>query len=103
MTKPIEYELTTNHELDLFEALREETKLVELHTFTLNVAKAMLKKIAGDADYITIDGRRVLQIIRTRPARFDSRAFKAYDHRLYESFMRPADAEVVTLRWVDKP
>ena len=100
MAGPNEYELTSDHELDLFENLREETKLVELHQAALNIAKAMLKKIAGDAEFITIDGVRVLQIIRSRPNKFDARAFRTYDPALYERFVREADAEVVSLRWV---
>jgi hypothetical protein len=100
MTGPIEYELTGTDQLDLYEGYLTELKELEIHGAALSLAKMLLKKLAGDADYITVDGVRVLQVIRTRPHRFDANEFKRYDPRLYERFVKQADAETVSLRVV---
>lgn len=101
MSGPVEYELAED-ELALYETYLSESKEIEVHQATLNLVKVMLKKLARDADYITVDGARVFQIIRSRPWRFDANAFKLHDARLYEQFCRQADAEVVSLRLVGK-
>ena len=97
-----ERELTGN-EIDFYWDYLDAVKLADEHTAALNVAKALMKKIAGDAEVLTIDGIPVLTVTTTYPNRFDSAALRAYDARLYEQFMRPSDHPVITLRRVSKP
>lgn len=101
MTGPNEYELTGT-ELDVYELFLTEAKEAEIHTAALNLAKAMLKKVGGDAEYLTVDGERVLQVVRSRPSRFDGAALRRFDPRLYERFVVTSDSEVVSLRRVGK-
>lgn len=102
MSGDSEYELDVEQQ-SLLEVFLFEHKEIQLHTAALNYYKAQLKKLANttDADYLVVDGKRVLQVVRTRPERFDLEAFRQYDPRLYRSFVKQSDAEVVTLRVVE--
>jgi len=102
MTEPAEFELTEAEQLDAYYKLRELSKLDKEISAELDAVKDKLKAVAltAGAQFLTIDGHRELQVTRTRPNKFDSAKFKNDQPRMYEAYVRPSDADVVTLRFV---
>jgi hypothetical protein len=91
-----EYELSTEEQAH-YENLLMELKELEMHATAANYARAILKNIGRDADFLTIDGVRVAQIQRKTPERFNANDLKAYDPHLYQRFLKRADAPEVSL------
>jgi hypothetical protein len=87
-------------EVDLYFSLREDRKLLDAAKASYELHSLAMKRLVGDAELITVDGEVVLEVRRYTPSRFDSEAFRRFDHRLYQSFVKPADAPVVALHWV---
>lgn len=103
MSGPSEFELPEEH-VELYYKLRELTKLADEYTKALDDVRRQLKHLAYGHDYVTIGGQRVLLITRTHPKRFDVKAFQIDQPRLFESYLRPSQTEVVTMRFaVDRP
>jgi len=97
-----EYEMA-EQDIDAYHELRDLTKRGDEINAAINLIKARFKKLAGDADYLTMGGARVLRISRTYPMRLDTDRFKNDDPRLYAHYSSPAEAPVITLKFVDRP
>lgn len=101
MTGPAEYELT-DEQLNAYYELRELSKLEAEVAEKLDAIKTGLKMLAqsSGAEFLTIDGHRVLQVTVTRPHKFNASQFKLDQPRMYEAYVRQTDVPVVTLRFV---
>lgn len=94
--EPITVDLdSTSYEL----LLRYETarRALALWTEEKIKAKDQLVGIMGDAGIGHYAGRKVVTVVRSRPRRFDSEAFKADHPALYDGYLKAPDADEIRL------
>lgn len=80
---------------DLIKQHRDAVRAIHMWTELKDQVREQLIKIMGDASFAHYAGQRVLTITRTRPKRFDTKAFAADNPGLYEQYLREPDEDEI--------